>query len=60
VKLRNTGVDSCRFKIKQPPPGTGMKIHYAPGPVSIVESLFYAIFYRPSQSLSLIFRYFLH
>ena len=34
VKLRNFGIDSCRFKIKQPPPGTGLKVHFTPGPVS--------------------------
>ena len=34
VTLRNTGVDSCRFKIKQPPPSTGIKVIYTPGPVS--------------------------
>lgn len=34
VMLKNTGVDSCRFRIKQPPPSTGMKVLYKPGPVS--------------------------
>ena len=34
VVLRNTGIDSCRFKIKQPPPSTGIKVVYIPGPVS--------------------------
>ena len=34
VALRNTGVDSCRYKIKQPPPSTGLRVHYTPGPVS--------------------------
>ena len=34
VILRNTGVDSCRYKIKQPPPSTGLRVHYTPGPVS--------------------------
>lgn len=34
VTLRNTGVDSCRFKIKQPPPSTGIKVIFTPGPVS--------------------------
>jgi len=34
VTLRNVGVDSCRYKIKQPPPSTGLKVHYTPGPVS--------------------------
>ena len=34
VVLKNTGIDSCRFKIKQPPPSTGVKVIYTPGPVS--------------------------
>lgn len=34
VTLRNIGVDSCRYKIKQPPPSTGLRVHYTPGPVS--------------------------
>lgn len=34
VALKNTGIDSCRFRIKQPPPSTGMKVFYKPGPVA--------------------------
>ncbi|XP_052809835.1 sperm-associated antigen 17-like isoform X5 [Mya arenaria] len=34
VMLKNTGVDTCRFKIKQPPPATGIRIIYKPGPVA--------------------------
>ena len=34
VHLKNTGVDSCRYKLKQPPPATGLRIVYKPGPVS--------------------------
>lgn len=34
VYLRNTGVDSCRFKLQQPPPATGLRVVYKPGPVS--------------------------
>ena len=34
VHMKNTGVDSCRFKVKQPPPSTGLKVIYKPGPVS--------------------------
>lgn len=34
LTVRNTGVDSCRFKIKQPPPSTGIKVLYSPGAVS--------------------------
>jgi len=36
VLVKNVGVDACRFKIKQPPPSTGLKIIYNPGPVSLV------------------------
>ena len=32
--LKNTGVDTCRFKVKQPPPATGIRVNYKPGPVS--------------------------
>lgn len=34
VHLKNTGVDSCRFKVKQPPPATGLRVVFQPGPVS--------------------------
>jgi hypothetical protein len=34
VQLKNTGVDLCRFKVKQPPPATGLRVIYKPGPVS--------------------------
>ncbi|XP_046333573.2 sperm-associated antigen 17-like isoform X4 [Haliotis rufescens] len=34
VYLRNTGVDSCRFKLQQPPPATGLRVVYKPGPVA--------------------------
>ena len=34
--LKNIGIDPCRFKIKQPPPSTGIKVVYTPGPVSVV------------------------
>ena len=33
VMLKNIGIDSCRFKIRQPPPSTGMKVLFTPGPV---------------------------
>ena len=32
--LKNAGIDFSRFKIKQPPPSTGIKVVYNPGPVS--------------------------
>jgi hypothetical protein len=31
----NVGVDACRFKIKQPPTDTGIKIMFKPGPVQL-------------------------
>ncbi|XP_049621975.1 sperm-associated antigen 17 [Suncus etruscus] len=34
VKLKNVGVDFCRFKVKQPPPSTGLRVTYKPGPVA--------------------------
>ena len=34
--LKNTGVDTCRFKVKQPPPATGIRVIYKPGPVSFI------------------------
>lgn len=34
VQLKNTGVDSCRFKLDQPPPATSMNVMYKPGPVA--------------------------
>ncbi|XP_039599657.1 sperm-associated antigen 17 [Polypterus senegalus] len=34
VSLRNIGIDSCRFKVKQPPPSTGLRVLYTPGPVA--------------------------
>ena len=37
VNVKNVGVDPCRFKIKQPPPSTGLKAIYKPGPVSVIH-----------------------
>ncbi|KAF4021435.1 hypothetical protein G4228_013301 [Cervus hanglu yarkandensis] len=34
VKLKNVGVDFCRFRVKQPPPSTGLKVTYKSGPVA--------------------------
>lgn len=34
--LKNTGIDFTRFKIKQPPPSTGIKVVYNPGAVSTI------------------------
>ena len=35
VCLKNTGIDACRYRLKQPPPSTGIRVLYQPGPVSI-------------------------
>ena len=34
-ELINVGIDACRFKVKQPPPESGLKIMYKPGPVKL-------------------------
>ncbi|KAM4536985.1 sperm-associated antigen 17 [Odontesthes bonariensis] len=34
VIMRNVGVDTCRFHLKQPPPATGLRVIYNPGPVA--------------------------
>lgn len=36
IFLRNTGVDTCRFKVTQPPPATGLRVLYQPGPVRLL------------------------
>ncbi|KAK9524640.1 hypothetical protein VZT92_017015 [Zoarces viviparus] len=33
VVMKNVGVDTCRFLVKQPPPATGLRVIYIPGPV---------------------------
>ncbi|XP_033635929.1 sperm-associated antigen 17-like [Asterias rubens] len=48
VNLKNFGIDSCRYKVKQPPPATGLQAVYKPGPVSagmkaLLELQLYAI-----------------
>ncbi|XP_067849079.1 sperm-associated antigen 17 isoform X2 [Heptranchias perlo] len=34
VLLKNVGIDSCRFRVKQPPPSTGLRVCFKPGPVA--------------------------
>ncbi|XP_034532729.1 sperm-associated antigen 17 isoform X2 [Notolabrus celidotus] len=34
VVMKNVGVDTCRFHVKQPPPTTGLRVIYNPGPVA--------------------------
>ncbi|KAM6908930.1 sperm-associated antigen 17 [Xenentodon cancila] len=33
VVIRNVGIDTCRFNVKQPPLATGLRVIYNPGPV---------------------------
>ena len=42
VLLKNTGRESLRFKVKQPPLSTGLRILYTPGPVSYLTTLTHA------------------
>ena len=37
VLLKNIGVDTCRFKVTQPPPSTGLRVLFKPGPVSSIQ-----------------------
>ena len=37
--LKNVGIDPCRFRIRQPPPSTGVRVIYTPGPVSEILSV---------------------
>ncbi|NXJ08146.1 SPG17 protein, partial [Odontophorus gujanensis] len=34
VILKNVGIDFSRFRVKQPPPYTGLSVLYTPGPVA--------------------------
>uniref|UniRef100_A0A8D0GJV2 Sperm associated antigen 17 n=1 Tax=Sphenodon punctatus TaxID=8508 RepID=A0A8D0GJV2_SPHPU len=34
VTLKNVGIDFSRFRVKQPPPSTGLRVTYTPGPVA--------------------------
>ncbi|KAM3849923.1 sperm-associated antigen 17-like, partial [Diretmus argenteus] len=34
VFMKNVGVDTCRFSVQQPPPATGLRVFYNPGPVA--------------------------
>ena len=35
ITLKNTGIESAHFKVKQPPMSTGIKVIYNPGAVSL-------------------------
>ncbi|XP_018425052.1 PREDICTED: sperm-associated antigen 17 [Nanorana parkeri] len=34
VIIKNIGVDFCRFRVKPPPPSSGLRVTYTPGPVA--------------------------
>ena len=38
--LKNVGIDGCRYKLKQPPPATGMQVVFKPGPVRSILNTF--------------------
>ncbi|XP_046847396.1 uncharacterized protein LOC124441020 [Xenia sp. Carnegie-2017] len=40
VILRNIGIDSCRFKVRQPSPSTGIKVLFNHGPDFETDSVF--------------------
>lgn len=35
VAIKNVGVDACRYKIRPPPPSTGLRLVFVPGLVSV-------------------------
>lgn len=43
VLMKNVGTDTCNFRIKQPPPSTGIKVLFTPGPVRRSFSDFYML-----------------
>ena len=34
IEIKNVGIDACRFRIRQPPLGTGLRVIFQPGLVS--------------------------
>ena len=56
VNIKNVGIDTCHFKVKPPPPSTGIKIFYTPGPVSCVMIMI--MFYNKHDYYNILF--FLH
>ncbi|RNA34735.1 sperm-associated antigen 17, partial [Brachionus plicatilis] len=56
-ELVNVGIDACRFKIKQPPPETGIKVMFKPGPIAAgmnrdLNIVLLAIFTLSDQDIS--------
>jgi len=31
IEIKNVGIDACRFRIRQPPLGTGLRVVFQPG-----------------------------
>ena len=31
IEIKNIGIDACRFRIRQPPLGTGLRVVFQPG-----------------------------
>ena len=57
VSLQNTGIDACRYRIRQPPPSTGIRVLYKPGPVgstNILPSTMSALFLENSCLLGIL------
>ncbi len=40
IEIKNVGIDACRFRIRQPPLGTGLRVVFQPGLVRIFHVLF--------------------
>lgn len=36
IEIKNVGIDACRFRIRQPPLGTGLRVVFQPGMVRIL------------------------
>lgn len=56
-ELINVGIDACRFKIKQPPPESGIKVMFKPGPIAAgmnrdINIVLLAIFTLPDENVS--------
>lgn len=34
IEIKNVGIDACRFRVRQPPLGTGLRVIFQPGLVS--------------------------
>ncbi len=41
IDIKNVGIDACRFRIRQPPLGTGLRVVFQPGLVCIFIMYFF-------------------